>query len=347
MRVLCVNDFPPGGASGAEVHLDLLLEGLRASGDEVRSFCLPARTGLHRLGDVWSPAAHRALARQVDSFTPDVLHFHNVVRELSVSVLSAAPGTPRVLTAHDGRLLGDADASGGPLRTWQRLRSVWERHVARTQVDLVLAVSGPLQARLLAAGFTDVVRAWPWAAAPAAPVVDPATSRDVVFLGRLDRDKGVEVLVAAFLALDRTDARLLLAGTGSYRPPNDPRIVALGLLDRAAVSALLGSARVVALPSLPSRRPEGAPLALIEALLHGRPLLVSDDPGCAELTRDGHAGLVVPAGDLAALSGALASLLDDDVLVRRLAAGAVDVAADHTVEAGLARVRSAYAKVLP
>jgi glycosyltransferase involved in cell wall biosynthesis len=347
--VLCVNDLPPGGSSGAEVHLSLLVSGLQSGGDEVRCFSLPPRTGLGRLADVWSRSARRELDAQVAAFRPDVLHFHNVVRELSVAVLTAAPALPRVMTVHDGRLLGDADAQGWVLRGWQQLRSTWERRLARARAGRLLAVSGPLRARLLAAGFPDVVHAWPWAAQPVARVVPPASSLDVVFLGRLDRDKGVDLLVTAFLQADVLGARLLLAGTGAYVPPAHPQVVALGSLDRTDVSALLGSARVVALPSLPARRPEGAPLALIEALVHGRPLLVSDDPGCAEVARicsPTPAGLAVPAGDVAALATALRQLLTDDALVERLAAGAVLAAAEHTAEAGLARVRTAYAAAL-
>jgi len=153
----------------------------------------------------------------------------------------------------------------------------------------------------------------------------------------------VDVLIEAFLAADRPGARLLLAGTGSVQPPSyEGRVVALGRLDRRAISELLSSVRAVALPSLPALRPEGAPLALVEALVHGRPLLVSDDPGPAELARDGRAGIIVPAGDRAALAQAIGQLLDDDELVERLAAGAREAAREHSPAAGLARVLAAY-----
>ncbi len=348
MRVLCVNDLPPGAASsgGVEVHLGLLIDGLRATGDDVRAFSRPPRTGAGRLADTWDPSARAALERAVEAFRPDVLHFHNVVRELSVAVLGASPGLARVLTVHDGRLLGDADGQHGLLRALQHRRGRWDGWVARRAGATVLAVSGPLQERLQQAGFTRVERAWPWAAPPVAPLRPATASRDIAFVGRLDPDKGVDVLVEAFLRADRPGSRLLLAGRGSLRQPADDRVVLLGTLDRTEISALLGSVRAVALPSLPGRRPEGAPLALVEALVHGRPLLVSDDPGCLEIARigtDSPAGIAVPAGDVAALAISLGRLLDDDALVTDLSAGAVQAAVDHSAEAGLARVRAAYA----
>ncbi len=350
--MLLVNDLAPGGSSGAEVHLALLVEGLRRAGDDVDVFSRPARTGAARLADVWDPAARRALAARAREVRPDVVHAHNVVRELSVSVLGAVPDVPRVLTVHDGRLLGDADGRGHLLRAYQRGRAPFDAAVARRNVDRVLAVSQSLAERMRAAGFRAVEHAAPWAADPVEAPSDPASSRDLVFLGRLDPDKGVRQLVAAFAAT--RGGRLLLAGSGSCAaelaaspPVREGRAVLLGSLDRAQVSRLLGSARAVVLPSLPARRPEGSPLALIEGLVHGRPLVVSDDPGCVALTRDGRAGLVTPAGDIAALTGALQQLLDDDALVARLAAGAASVAPEHREAAGVGRVRRAYAAVVP
>ena len=344
MRVLCVNDRPPGGDSGAEVHLAQLVQGLRAAGDEVEVFTGNPRAGLGRLRDSWDPGARRALEQKVEQFGPDVLHFHNVVRELSVAVLTAAPGVPRVLTVHDGRLLGDADGQQPLLRLAQRLRARHDRRVARRCGASVLAVSGPLATRLADAGFPKVQRCWPWAEITC-PASDPRATKDLAYVGRLDPDKGVDVLVEAFLRADQPDARLLLAGTGSLTPPTDDRVVLLGRLDREGVSRLMGSVRAVVVPSLPALRPEGAPLVLIEALVHGRPVIVSDDPGCVELARAGEsqpAGLVVPAGSVQDLAEAIGRVLDDDALTNELAAGAQTAAKDHAEVVGLARVRAAY-----
>ncbi|MCU1595513.1 MAG: glycosyl transferase group 1 [Frankiales bacterium] len=349
MRVLCVNDLPPGGAGGTEVHLELLLEGLLATGDEARCFSRPPRTGPAKALDAWDPRARAALEREVESFRPDVLHFHNVTRELSVAVLLAAPSLPRVITVHDGRLLGDADGRSSPLRALQRARARWDRHVTQRSGATLVAVSSALASRLSRAGLGPVVTSWLWAEPPAGPVTSPTDSRDIAFVGRVDTDKGVDVLVDAFLRADRPGARLLLAGTGTAQVVADPRVVRLGRLGRREVSGLLGSARCLALPSRPERRPEGAPLALIEGLVHGRPVLVSDDPGCREIARidtPRPAGLCVPSGDVDALAQALGRILDDDGLVSRLAAGADAAAAEHTPQAGLARVRAAYAQAL-
>ena len=351
MRVLCVNDLPPGGTSGTEVHLGLLVDGLRSRGHDVEVFCLPPRTGLGKLADAWDPRSRRALSSRAADFRPDVLHLHNVVRELSVSVLSAAPEVPRVLTVHDGRLLGDADGQGGALRAYQRARARLDAAVVRRRADLVLAVSAPLADRLRGAGFPRVREAGAWAAPPAADLSPPASSTDLLFVGRLDPDKGVDLLVRAFEQVKHPTARLLLAGSGSLEGSlrstaavRSGRVVLLGSVDRATVSSLMGTARAVVAPSLPARRPEGAPLVLAEAIVHGRPVVVSDDPGSVWIA--GGAGIAVPAGDVAALARALQLVLDDDDLVGRLAAAAEAAAADWLPDAGLDRVLAAYGEVV-
>lgn len=351
MRVLCVNDLPPGGTSGTEVHLALLVDGLRARGHDVDVFSLAPRAGLGRLADVWDPRSRRALTERAVAFRPDVLHLHNVVRELSVSVLSAAPGVPRVLTVHDGRLLGDADGQGGALRAYQRMRARLDASVVRRRADLVLAVSAPLAERLRRAGFPRVRVAGTWAAPPATPTQPAVAWADLLFVGRLDPDKGVDVLVRAFAGVQHPTARLLLAGSGSLEGSlrqsdgvRSGRVVLLGAVDRPAVSSLMGQARAVVAPSLTARRPEGAPLVLAEALVHGRPVVVSDDPGSVWMAGD--AGIAVPAGDAAALTRALQQVLDDQELVTRLAAAAGAAAHDWLPDAGLGRVLAAYDEVL-
>ncbi len=341
--MLLVNDLPPGGASGTEVHVELLRDGLRAGGDEVEVFHGPGRLG--RVGDLWDPFARRTLRAVVAGFRPDVVHAHNVVRELSTAVLTGLAPLPLVLTAHDGRLLGDADGQGRLLRAYQRRRAPLDAAVVRRSADLVLAVSPSLAARLSAAGFAKVRQARAWAADPVAPLRPPQDCSALVFLGRLDADKGVHVLCEAALRLP--PGRLLLAGPGRLDHPavDSGHVRLLGTLDRPGVSRLLAEARAVVAPSLPSLRPEGAPLVLLEALVHGRPIVVSDDVGAAGLTAGGSAGLVVPAGDPTALAAALQLLLDDAALVARLAAGARAQAPAYGPAAGLARVRSAYAAV--
>lgn len=113
----------------------------------------------------------------------------------------------------------------------------------------------------------------------------------VLYLGRIDRNKGCETLFEYFiehLAEDRADTMLLLAGPATIPVPDHPRIRALGFVDDAVRDALLAHARAMVVPS----PYESLNIALLEGWNHGVPALVNAD--CAVLdgqVRRAHGGL--------------------------------------------------------
>src|SRR3954469_4017845 len=107
MRVLMVNDVAIESGWGAEAHLARLASGLRAVGDTVEVFAGErVHAGASKALDLWDPWARRQVADRARRFGADVIHHHNVLRELSVSVLGVPSGTPTVMTVHEHRLLG-------------------------------------------------------------------------------------------------------------------------------------------------------------------------------------------------------------------------------------------------
>lgn len=135
----------------------------------------------------------------------------------------------------------------------------------------------------------------------------------VLFVGRVERAKGVHLLLEAF-ALLQTDAVLELVGrcTGDVDVPAmarnlgiADRVTVLGELSREALVTRYRRCACVALPSLA----EGLPCVLVEALLVGRPVIATDVGGVAELVND-QVGRLVPPGDAAALTGALDQVLE-------------------------------------
>lgn len=359
MRVLLVNDHPPGPGSGAEVYLDRLAGGLRAAGDEVGVYAgQVAHRGPGKVLDLWDPWARRGLAAAASSFRPDVVHHHNVLRELSVAVLGVPVGVPTVLTVHDHRLLGRPDPG-----TPGRLRRGVDRHlkrrldvaVARRRVDLAVGVSPAIADGLRAAGFRRVERLDPPAPPPAVPPRPVAACHDVVYLGRITRDKGVFDLLDAYLnvAGAHPRSRLLLAGDGpqaaelATHAASAPagvreRIRLLGRLDYEAASELLGRARVVVVPSRPDHRPEGAPLVVAEAAAHARPVVASDDPALVAALGASGGGVTVPAGSPPALAAALDRLLGDAAAAQRLGDAAGEAAGRYDLDAFVARTRALY-----
>jgi glycosyltransferase involved in cell wall biosynthesis len=340
-----------------------LIEGLRAAGDDVDVFAGEVRhEGAARALDAWDPFARRALARRVADHQPDVIHFHHVIRELSASVFGVAPDVPKVLTVHDFRLLGQSDHTGRPvLDRLQREKSRLDRAVARRRVDRFIAVSVPLADALRSAGFDGVVHLPNFAPTPTTAdpeATPPSAQHDVVFAGRLTPDKGVHELVEAFvsdLAVRHPDSNLVFAGTGpelealerTAARVEGGRVRVLGPLPPDAVASLFRRARVVAIPSIPSLRPEGFPMVAAEAALAGRPVVVGDDPGLRAFVEHTGNGVAVHCEDPSALAAALDRYLaDGDLADRDGAAGHAVAMSEYTVEAVVARVRSLYEELV-
>jgi glycosyltransferase involved in cell wall biosynthesis len=167
----------------------------------------------------------------------------------------------------------------------------------------------------------------------------------ILFVGRLEHEKGVEVLLDAWRNADLPEGALLaLAGEGPLRPAADPPGVrSLGYVARAELPALYAAADAVVLPSIPTAtfvEPWG--LVVNEGMHQGTPVIASDCVGAAAggLVRDGRNGLVVPAGDTRALAAAISALAANPELRRRLGEAARADVSPYTARAwadGMAR----------
>jgi glycosyltransferase involved in cell wall biosynthesis len=159
-------------------------------------------------------------------------------------------------------------------------------------------------------------------------VAVPAEPR-LLFVGVLERYKNVEVLAEAWrrVAARHPDARLHLIGQGTQQEVVES-LAREGVewerrLDASEVAAAMDRARALLLPSAS----EGLPRIVIEAFMRGRAVIGSRAGGTPDIVEDGVNGLLVPAGDSAALAAAIEQILDDDALAARLGAAAAESAA--------------------
>ncbi len=162
-------------------------------------------------------------------------------------------------------------------------------------------------------------------AAAAALDLPPGRLR-VLFAGRLERRKGIDVAATVCeRLLARPEVDFVFAGEdlfGEFRQRLEPRFAshgggrvrALGRLGRIELARWLAAADVVLLPS----RWENAPYALLEAMASAAAIVSTAVGGIPEILRDGSEGILVPAGDANATYAATARLLDAPELARTL-----------------------------
>ncbi|MFB4319652.1 glycosyltransferase [Actinomadura sp. 21ATH] len=258
------------------------------------------------------------LRRIVRRFAPDVLHLHSakagLAGRLPLGPLGG-PAVPTIFQPHGWSWLAatGAQAAAGLL---------WERLAARRTGALVCVGTGELlqgrEARVRApyrlvrngvdlGHFTPAGPAERRAARAALGL--PADAPLAVCIGRVTRQKGQDVLLAAWPAVRRRCPRALLAvvGDGDALPrlrraaPPGVRFVP----PVADTRGWLAAADVVVLPS----RWEGLALVALEALARGRSLVCSNVPGLAEVVQP-ESGALVPPDDPGGLAEAVAYRLE-------------------------------------
>jgi glycosyltransferase involved in cell wall biosynthesis len=205
---------------------------------------------------------------------------------------------------------------------------VYGDHVRRALV----AVDGVEDSKIFTAG--QAVEADRFTAAG-----EPAGSKELVFIGRFEAEKGVDDLFDAFAAVGDAGARLSLIGNGSLdahvrsRAAEDPRIEVIGHVAQDELPRYLARARAVVVPSVTTRdfrEPWG--LVVNEAMHAGLPVIATDSVGAAAhgLVEDGVTGFVVPERDPTALARAMNDILAHDDLSVELGRDAQERVAQYT-----------------
>lgn len=296
---------------------------IAAAGATVR--IVPRR--LPKLDPLWV----LALARQMRRDGIEVVHGHLFGDSLHGYFACRLRGlVPMVMTIHNS-----ADARTGlQLRGYRHLLGARTLPVACTEfvrrsfVETHGAVAERLQT--IANGIPD--RPAPASrqdlrAELAAALGLPADALWLATLGRLAEQKAYGVLLEALARLPAAtpDWRLVLLGDGPLRGELEARAGALGLAERVVFAGFRDDAAAL-LPAFDgvvfSSHFEGLPIALLEAMAAGKPVVSTAVGGIPAALEDEREALLVPPRDPAALAAGLARLLADGGLRERLGAAA-------------------------
>jgi glycosyltransferase involved in cell wall biosynthesis len=170
----------------------------------------------------------------------------------------------------------------------------------------------------------------------------------LAFAGRLTAQKSLDVLLEA---LAHTEAvTLVLAGDGPERGAVEAGVREHGLADRVRLLGPVSRDAVLELfhaadGTVLSSGWENFPHSVVESLAVGTPVLATAVGGVAEVVRDGENGLLVPAGDPAALAAAIGRFAHDEELRERLRADAAPSVESYGVDALFADLEATLRRV--
>lgn len=332
MRVaVLTTSYPRFPGDGAGVFVADAVEHIRARGVEVevvgpeqfRHFGIAYGHGM--LGNLrrrpWLallvPALLADFVRAVRPVDADLLHAH----WLPAGWVAARSGKPYVVQ------VWGTDVELARRAPW------FARRVLRG-ARFVIAASSDLADRARALGALDV-HVIPSGVDLPPKIGDEAEPPEILYAGRLSREKGVLELIEAAQGL-----KLVVAGDGPLR---DRVPMARGFVQHDELQHLFARAAVVACPS----RREGFGVACLEAMAHGRPVVATGVGGLRDLVVDGETGIVVPPRDPVALRSALERLLGDPELRHRLgAAGRERARAEFSWERITDETLAAYAEAV-
>lgn len=332
-------------SGGVEEHVRRVARTLRDRGHEVTVWTVDRGEGLgvQRLDDievrylptplparslpavagflVRAPASAWAWWRAYRSFRPDVLHVQCFgPNGIYASALAAVTRTPLLVTGHGETMADDHGAfEQSALLAWALRRALRVADGVSACSEFALADLRHrfgLQGGVVTGNGVDL-----GVVVEGLPREDPPV---VLAVGRVERMKGMDLLVRAFDEGGLADgSRLVIGGDGSAmdelvedvtRRGLSGAVTFAGRLDSAEVARRMATASVVAVPS----RRESFGLVALEAWRAGTPLVVTNRGGTVEFVHDQVDGLLVDPEDTTALAQAIGRVLADDDLAARL-----------------------------
>lgn len=298
-------------------------------------------------GTVWNRPAAKALAEQVRDTNADIVHFHNWLPQISQAAIRSArrAGAAVVQTIHNyrytcasGILFRDGDICEdciGRSIGWPAVQHGCYRDSRVASVPVVAALAlhkaigtpqNDLDAAILLSEFArsklagsglpvERMHVKPNFVHPD-PGFRSGSGGYFLYLGRLEANKGIPTLLAAWDQLDDPPP-LKMAGAGGLEADviaaaaASDAIEFLGRVDPSTVADLVGGAVATIVPS---QNYEGFPKTIAESFAVGTPVIASDLGSLTEIVDDGRTGFLVPPGDADALAQVIRTVASDNTL---------------------------------
>lgn len=296
------------------------------------------------------------LSEKIKDFKPDVIHCHNIVRTISPSVLHAARKhkVPVVMTVHDYHLICPKtwfiDKNGDPCKYgfgWRCLLSdcntfkrgnryffyhlfkilkVWlHRKIIKNNVNIFITPTENLSMWVEKSLCVNNVEVVPNFIDTSNICYKPVNDTKILlYIGRLSKEKGIEYLIKAIPLIRKKipESKLIIVGTGPEEKNlkklannigADEGLTFTGWVNDSNLSKYIQNAEIIVIPSYWA---ENFPLVTLEAMAHGRSVVLSDIFGLSERIENNDFGYFFEPGNSKDLADKLIDLLSNFELVK-------------------------------
>lgn len=302
--------------------------------------CLEYGSGRSPLGVL---RAARRVQALVESFRPTLVHLHSSYSGVYGRLFAGGrPTDPAIVYCPHGWSF-DMETKAAKQAVYRAV----ERRLA-PKADVLISISGHDHAVAEAAGLghgahLNIPHGVPAATPGSPPAALDEDALHLMFVGRLGRQKGVDLLTAALAHVARQDIRLHVIGMpdseeGAGYDLSDPRIRRHGWIDYGDIDSWYAAADALIVPS----RWEGFGLVAVEAMRNGLAVLASDRGALREVLDHGAAGALFDPTDARGFANLIESLTPD-MLARLGEAGRRRYQAAYTPERATASLDEAYA----
>lgn len=315
------------------------------------------KNAVHIPRQLINPFSVLRLRQAVSDFKPDIIHAH-LISVISFGAFAAvAPHIPKLLTFHGYQFecpKGGLFRKGKGICYKKPLPCIAYTKLMQltlNSIERIIAISSFIHERLIEAGtppakIVDVPNGVPGLGQRS--FVPVSRNPNVLFVGRIEQNKGIAELIQSFKSMAHLDAQLTIVGDGSYAPhvrrfaANDKRIVFLGRLSPNDTKKAYLNARLVVVPSLWH---EVMNTVICEAQSYGRPVVATALGGNPDLIRDGETGFIYNPSNPNTLSHKMALLLEDNGVAENMGCRAYGFARRFSMATHMEKICALYSEV--
>ncbi len=179
----------------------------------------------------------------------------------------------------------------------------------------------------------------------------PKNKDIITYIGRLDAEKHVPILIKAFAKIMQNDRHLLIVGDGTDAEHLKNIVFNMKLDDRVTFTGRVSDDEIIELHKVGTLFCVPSPaelqcIALLEAMASGKPAVAVDAGALSELCQDGVNGILCEKDNVEQIASAMQTILEDKKLQKEYSKGGLAIAATHDITHTIDRFEEIYRQVI-